>query len=314
MKFAHYTVVVICMLSLVACENYKGDYDKMMNENAALQQRLNSLEEEDKLVRGEYSDAIETLNAIEDTLRSISNREKEIQRLSQQKEFSGKLSQKQAIIAKLQALRDANEDSKNEAKRMQSKVRSYQIENEQLKKMISQAESKIMEKEGQLEEANSIIGDMERALSKLEVQLSEKSGELADAYEDLKTQNGHLESTNSKLKATISELSNKTNFIDQQAKGYVACGGKQTLRQQGILSKTSLKKLTKTYQKAVKAHGSQVDYFQENEINCDADDGEIISVLPERDPSSYTLEGTVLVIKDQKTFWATDKVVVLVKK
>ncbi len=47
-----------------ACNNYEQAYNELVEQNAVAQKRLNQLEEEDRLVRGEYSLAIETLNSI----------------------------------------------------------------------------------------------------------------------------------------------------------------------------------------------------------------------------------------------------------
>ncbi|WP_052593895.1 hypothetical protein [Aureispira sp. CCB-QB1] len=313
MKLSNVVLLVVLVgIFFSSCNNYQEQYEALVEKNAADQKRLHELEEEDRLVRGEYSLAIETLNSIEDTLRTIANNEKEIQRLTQQKEFSGNLSQRQAIIAKLQALRDANEAAKDAAKKMQKRMRSYQIENQQLKKMIAQAETRIIEKEEDLKEARTIIDDMELALAKMEGQLTEKSGQLDDAYKDLQERNAALTETNEKLATTIADLETKNDFIDEQAKAYVACGDKRALRKAGILSKTSMKKLTKTYQQSVRENGDEIDYFNNDQIDCGAD-GEIVYVLPVRDESSYEIQGGVLVIKNSKVFWATDKTVVLVK-
>jgi len=314
MKLSYVALLLIFIgVFFGACNNYEEQYKTLVEKNAADQKRLHELEEEDRLVRGEYSLAIETLNSIEDTLRSISNNEKEIQRLTQQKEFTGNLSQRQAIIAKLQALRDSNEQAQEAAKSMQRRMRGYQIENQQLKKMIAQAESRIVEKEQDLSDAREIIDDMELALAKMEGQLTEKSGQLDDAYGDLKKRNEELNSTNDRLATTIADLKGKNQFIDEQARAYVACGNKKVLRRAGILSKTSMKKLTKTYQKSVRDNGDEIDYFNNDQIDCGAD-GEIVYVLPLRDESSYEVNGGVLIIKNPKSFWATDKTVVLVKK
>jgi chromosome segregation ATPase len=295
-----------------SCNNYQEQYDALVEQNAIDQKRLHELEEEDRLVRGEYSLAIETLNSIEDTLRSIETNEKKIQALTQQKEFSGSLSQRQKIIAQLQVLRDENEAAKDAAKSMQRRMRSYQIENQQLKKMIAQAETRIVEKEEDLKEARYIIDDMELALAKMEGQLTEKSGQLDDAYKDLQERNETLTETNDKLATTIADLETKNDFINEQAKAYVACGDKKMLRKAGILSKVSMKKLTKTYQQSVRQNGDEIDYFNNDQIDCGGD-GEIVYVLPLRDESSYEVQGSVLLIKNPKAFWATDKTVVLVK-
>ena len=301
----------LLVLLLSACNNYKEQYEALVEKNAADMQRLQQLEQEDRLVRGEYSMAIETLNSIEDTLRSIERNEREIQRLTQQKEFGGSLSQRQTISAKRQALRDANETAKDAAKKMQQRVKSYQIENQQLKKMIAQAEKRITDKEEELTTARTIIDDMELALAKMEGQLSQKSGELDDAYRDLKARNEELNVTNEKLSTTVQDLKTKNEFIDEQARAYVACGDKRILRKADILA--TAKKLHKDYQRSVRENGDEIDYFNNDQIDCGGE-GDIVTVLPARDASSYQIQGSVLLITNPKVFWATDKTVVLVKK
>ncbi|WCL81057.1 hypothetical protein PPO43_13870 [Saprospira sp. CCB-QB6] len=306
-----FSFLLLASFLFSACNNYKSEYEQLLDENAAIQKKLNAMSEEDRLIRGEYSETIETLNAIEDTLRAIETRDKEIQKLSQSKEMSGDISQRQTIIARLQALKDANEKSNGQARQMQARLNSFRIENEQLRKMISQAETKVMAKDKELEEAQGVIDGLRTALSKMESQLLESEGNLAEAYEELKTKNEDLESTNRQLTTTIEELNRKNVFIDEQAKGYVACGSKKTLRRKGILSRFSMK-LTKQYQSAVRANSSSINYFESNQIECGTE-GDIIAVLPARPESSYTIKGNRLEVNNAEEFWKTDKIVVIVK-
>ncbi len=298
---------------LVSCGVSKSEYEKMVAQNAELQQKLTALSEEDKLVRGEYSEAIETLNAIEDTMRAIAGREKEIQDLSQSKEFSGNLTQRQNILAKLEALKQANEQSNAQAKALQGKVKGLQIENSQLRKMIAGAEAKIAEKEQQIREQETVIGDMRSALGKMETQLLETRGELATAYDDLKRQNENLQQTNNRLENTIAELQKANKFIDDQGQAYVVCGTKRDLRKNNILQDLAYK-LTNNYRKEVTSRGSKISSFNNTEFECGNSGGNIADVLPKRDPSSYQIQGTKLIIKNAEVFWATDRVVVLVKE
>ncbi len=125
--------------------------------------------------------------------------------------------------------------------------------------------------------------------------------------------NQELTESNVQLETTISDLKTKTDFIEEQAKAYVAGDDKRVLRRAGILSKTSMKRLSKSYLSSVQENGDEIDYFNNDQIDCGGD-GVIAYVLPERDPNSYEINGSVLLIKDAKGFWATDKTVVLVKK
>ncbi len=313
MNLPKFFAFAILLSFLAGCNSYKSDYDKMVAENAALNQKLNGLSEEDKLIRGEYSGAIETLNAIEDTLRSIAEREKEIQKLSQSKEFSGNLSQRQNILEKLDALKKANEKSNADAKAAQSKMKGLQIQNEQLRKMIATAEARIVEKEQQIQEQTAVIGDMRQALGKMEGQLLQTTGELNTTYAELKSERDNLADANNRLQATIAELQNKNAFIDDQAQAFIVCGTKGQLRKANII-KDLIYQLTTDYKKNAMAKGSKVSFFENSEFECGNVGGNIADVLPRREASSYQIQGSKLIIKNAKVFWAVDKVVVLVKE
>jgi chromosome segregation ATPase len=195
---------------------------------------------------------------------------------------------------------------------LQGKLYAIKVENEQLRKMIAQSETRLLAKEQELADVQGLINDLRSNLSKMEAQLLESRGELKGAYELLKRRNEELSAANQKLNLTLADLKNKTSFIQEQARGYVSCGTKKTLRQKGILSKTNLK-LTKEYQTAVRANSYTVNYFESDLIECGSD-GKIEVVLPERSEKSYKIEGHKLIITDNEAFWKTDKIVVIVKE
>lgn len=305
-----YTVFLFLTYLLFSCTG-QSEYEKLMNENATLREKYNNLSEEEKLVRKEYSSAVTTLSAIEDSLKSINLRDKELKKAAEQMENSGNLEQKQEILKKLQLLMDENRKSKNQAIQLQAKMRGFKVENEQLRRMIAQAETRLLAKEQELEKTQLIIDDLRITLNRMETQVLESRGELNVAYDNLKVKNEELTAINQRLSNTLSDLKGKTNFIEEQAKAYVSCGTKKVLRQKGILSKTNLK-LTKEYQVAVKANSSNVNYYNSDVIECGAD-GEIDLILPIRDPASYEIQGYKLLIKNNELFWKTDKVVVIIK-
>lgn len=298
-------------MGLCSCDNNKAEYEKMMEENARLQQKLNSISEEERLLKSEYAGAVETLQAIEDSLQAITNREKDIQKLTKKIENTKDLTQKQAILANLQLLQAANDKSQAEARQLQSRLYSYKVENEQLRKMIAQTDTRLMTKEQELTDVQGVINDLRSTLSKMEAELLESKGELSGAYEVLKSKNEELSTTNSRLKNTLDDLKNKTEFIEEQAKGYISCGTKKLLRQKGILSKTNIT-LTKEYQSAVRANSYPINYFESDLIECGSS-GKIIAILPERNENSYSVEENKLIIRDNEAFWKTDKIAVIVK-
>jgi chromosome segregation ATPase len=301
----------IAALFLHSCDS-RSEYEKLSEENARLQQKMNNLSEEERSLKGEYANAVETLQAIEDSLQAISDREKDIQKLTKKIDETNDLDSKQAILAKLQALQSANDEAKDQARALQGKLYAIKVENEQLRKMIAQSETRLLAKEQELADVQGLINDLRSNLSKMEAQLLESRGELKGAYELLKRRNEELSATNQKLVLTLADLKNKTSFIQEQARGYVSCGTKKILRQKGILSKTNLN-LTKEYQTAVRANSYTVNYFESDLIECGSD-GKIEVVLPERSEKSYKIEGHKLIITDHEAFWKTDKIVVIVKE
>jgi chromosome segregation ATPase len=311
MKYLFSVTVIAAVFFLNSCES-RTEYEKLMEENARLQQKMNSMSEEERTLKGEYGNAVETLQAIEDSLQSITSREKDIKELTRKIDETKDLDKKQAILEKLQVLQEANDAAKNQARTLQSKLYAFKVENEQLRKMIAQTDTRLLAKEQELADVQGVINDLRSTVSKMEIQLLESKGELSAAYEALKKRNEELRSNNEKLNTTLADLKGKTDFIQEQARGYVACGTKKLLRQKGILSKTT-EKLTKEYQSAVRANSYSVNYFESDLIECGSD-GKIELVLPERNEKSYKIDGHKLMILDNELFWKTDKIVVIIKE
>lgn len=311
MKPLHY-LLLISVLLFSACNNYKAELDKLKEEQEALSKKIGDADEEDKLIRGEYAEAIDALNAIEDSLSSIADRDKEIKALSNQMELTKRVSQREKILEKMNALRKANDDARDQARQLQYALKKYRGENELLRKMIDQAEERVATTDEKITTSRNTINELSGVLNKMEKDLDETKTDLASAYQDLKSKTDKLEQINVTLQSKIDELRQKDDFIDRQANAYVACGTKKLLRQKGILSKTT-SKLDKDYRETVRASGTMINYHNSSEIQCGSD-GTIEMVLPSRDPSSYTIDGATLTITNDKDFWKTDNIVVLIKK
>lgn len=300
------------LLCTTSCEDFQSKLEEEQRSQKLLKEQLSTLEEEEKLIKGEYADALDALNEIDQTLNEMASRNKEMDKLIQQKELAKDTNQEQAILAKLQALKTANVEADQKARRLRTKVKAYKVENNQLKKMIAQLETRFVEVETEVNEVQSTIVNMQIALNKLEADVSSTETELASAYADLKVQTSKLERTNEALTETLNNLQQKNEFIGEDAKAYIACGSKKVLRKNKIIRLLSAKTLTPEYQKQVRQMGSEMDYFNNDQIDCG--EGEIQFLLPNRDPNSYKIENGIVTILDRKTFWATAKTVVLVKK
>jgi len=300
------------LLSCLACENYKDQYEEEQKRRELLLESLANLEEEERIMKGEYAQTMETISEIDDLLQSIAKRNKTMDELVRKRQLTDDADQQQRIMLQLETLQKANQSSMKEANRLRSKARAYKVENQQIKKMVAKLEHKFEEKEAELTKLRTTIGNMQSSLAEMETQLTMTESELSEAYSDLKVKNSQLTVANKKLESTIEDLKAKNAFIEKDAKAYVVCGTRKELRQNKIIRLLNMKRLTKDYQEKVKEVGAEVSIYDNNEIDCKGDD--IIYMLPDRDPNSYTLEGSKLTILDKKAFWTTSKTIVLIKK
>jgi chromosome segregation ATPase len=305
-------IIALCIsVIFTSCDDYKSKLEELKSQNDKMSAELSSVEDSEKMLRGEYAEAIEVLNAIDDTLKNISDRDKQIKELSKKMELSKSKTQKEEILTKLEALQESNKNARQQTNALQSMLQKYKGENEALRKMIDQSETRVKVIDEELGTKRNMIGEMQVTLKKTEQELASNRSDLAIAYEELKEKNNRLESANDKLKRSIAELDTKNDFIEKEAWAYVCYGTKRFLRQKDILSNTTMK-LTKGFQSPAQANGSRFNYFENKVIVCSG--GKITHVLPERDPASYQIDGSKLLIKNAETFWKTDKIVVLVQE
>ncbi len=306
-----YGLLVLAILT-TSCEDFKTKMEEEQKAQLLLQTELSSLEEEEKLIKGEYADAMETLSSIDDALSEMAANNKEMDKLIRQKELAKGTSQEQLIMAKLQSLKNANIEADKKARRLHSKAKAFNVENVELKKLVTKMEQKFTEISAEVDEAKTIIGNMQQALDGLQAEVDSTDSKLGTAYANLKVQTSKLQRTNDELEATLAELKAKNEYIESDAKAFIACGSKKELRQSKILKLLSAQTLMPDFQVKVQELGTKINYYEDDLIDCGA--GEIEVLLPPRDANSYKVAGSKITILDKKTFWATSKTVVLVKK
>ena len=117
MKLFLYTGLFLAMVLLLSCENYKTKIEAEQITQQLLEEHLFLLIEEEKLIKGEYSEALETLNSIEETLLEMASRNKEMDRLFRDKELVKGTNQEQLIMAQLVSLKNANIEAKKKGKK-----------------------------------------------------------------------------------------------------------------------------------------------------------------------------------------------------
>lgn len=311
MKIFNIIFPILLMGIIISCDNHKTAYEEEALRQKLLQDSVSRLEEEERLIQGEYGEAMETITAINEALSTISERNKEMAALMARKDVEEGDIQAN-IIAQIDALKKANSNTYSEARRLQSKASAYKVENKTIKTMIASIEEKLVEKEKELDSLKVNINTLKGTLSGLQQEVDSTDSELANTYAELKIQSAFLETKNEELQATILDLKDKNQFIEDDAVAYVVCGTRKELRQNKILNLLSMKRLTPTYASQVRDLGTQFSIYDRSKIGCG--EGELIYLLPERDPNSYILEGGSIKILDSKTFWNTSKSLVLIKK
>lgn len=310
MKLAPIFALLLLALSTGSCENYKTQYEKEQKAQRLLNEQLKTLEEEERLINGEYEDAMETLSAIDRTLTEMASRNKEMTKLLQEKEAASGTSTEQEVLLKIKALKDANIADAEKVERLRKKAKSLKIENAELKKIANRLETRYNEVQDEVNKAQTTIASMQLSLNQLEEEVASTESALSSAYADLKVQTARLERNNQELEATLKDLQTKNAFIENDANAYVVCGDKPTLRKNKILRLLSSKRLTLDYRSRMNEIGTPFDYFNDTKISCG--ERNIQYVLPERDPNSYSIEGSGLTVKDRDAFWETGKIVVLI--
>ncbi len=302
-----FTILIFCF----SCNPYQSKMDELKAANDSLKLQLNVMEDDGEILRGDYADAINTLNSIDDSIATILDRDKQIKELDESLNNEKSSSYKEEVLAKISELKKANEQSKTQVKQLEAALQKYKNENLSLKRMIDQAEERVTALEEEISGNLNLIGEMKATINRLEREFKSNQSELALAYNDMKEKNEKLSEVNDKLKVSIEDLKNKDEFINKETWAYICCGNKRFLRQKNILSDNSMK-LVKGFQTNAQQVGTRVNYFKREVLDCNSDE-KIIALLPERDASSYKISGNKVLIENPALFWKTDKIVVLVK-
>lgn len=311
-KFAFMLLSGLLCASLISCEDYQQKLEEERIKQQLVQDRLIELEEEEKLINGAYTDALATLQEIDQTLLDIQERNRSMQSLMQQKDMSNNSTQQQLLIEQLSALKAAQLVDANKAKRLTAQARKYRVENASIQKMITKAEEKLRKTSLALSEAQQHITQLEIALKQLQVGIDSTNSELATAYADLKVQTNQLERTNETLAKSLNELKYKEAFIEDDALAYLVCGNRKDLRQAKILRLLSDKRLSQNFQQVVQEQGTSMNFFEDSIIACSG--ANILRILPSRDTASYQIIDNQIQIRNKKSFWSNFKTLVVLQK
>jgi hypothetical protein len=284
-------VLLLSVVALSACHNYKKDAERLMFVKDSLQQETTF---RDSSIVGFLNDFSE----IQANLDSI----KKIEKLVTVQSSSGRelnSSQKQMILEDIALLNDLMKRNKELTASLQKKLKD--------------ANFKIGNLQGTMKELQLMVDN-------LEAQTQEKDGEIIILKEDVRKLNVDISSLNEKIVAVETQSQQKTETIETQTlamnKAYYAFGTTKELRDNGIIEKSGgFIGMGKT---PVMKKDFNRDYFTEIDIrNFDylrlmAKKAKLITVHP---ADSYHFAGEkssdTLFIDNTSEFWKASKYLVV---
>ena len=285
-------VLLMAVIALSACHNYKKDAQQLMATRDSL---LQETAFRDSSIVGFLNDFSE----IQANLDSI----KKIEKLVTVQSASGRelnANQKQLILEDIALLNDLMRRNKELTASLQKKLKD--------------ANFKIGNLEGTIKE-------MQLMVNQLEAQALEKDNEIIVLKEDVRKLNVDISSLSEKIAAVETESQQKSQTIDVQTtalnKAYYAFGTVKELRENGILEKSG--GVIGIGRTPVIQKDFNRDYFTEIDIrNFDylrlmAKKAKLISVHPE---GSYRFTGNksadTLFVDNPSEFWKASKYLVIV--
>jgi hypothetical protein len=285
-------VLVLGIVALSACHNYKKDAQQLAITRDSLQQETAF---RDASIAGFLNDFSE----IQANLDSI----KKIEKLVTVQSSTGRelnSSQKQMILEDINLLNDLLQRNKQLTASLQKKLKDANF------------------KIGDLEET---INGLELLVKNMEAQANEQDIQIAELTEDVKKLNIDISQLNQKIKVVETESQQKTQTIETQTvalnKAYYAFGTVKELKDNGIIEKSGgVIGMGKT---PVILKNFNRDYFTEIDIrNFDylrlmAKKVKVISVHP---ADSYHITGKksadTLFIDNSAEFWKASKYLVVI--
>ncbi len=305
--------LMACCLVLVGCQS-DANLEEALAKIALLEEERGEFESEKDLIKAEYNDVIESLNDIDLTLMEIDTREKEMENLIG--DLSGKELQRETILSKIESLKDENKQAQARANKLQAKLNKLSAaadakndkEKAALQKIIEQYSERLKAKDEEIKNYEIMISQIEAKLKFTEGELAKQFGIVEQQNSELAEKNKSLSATNQELENTIRDLEASEKTVAECARAYVAIEDKKALKSAGIIKKIGLK-LQDDYQDIL-SKSAPINLYQKTEIETD---GVIQAILPERAASSYSIDGSVVNIKDVNVFWQTRAAVIVLK-
>lgn len=283
----------VCSLSLQSCVENSRKYKE-------LQARLDSLQVDFGLQKGELDEVFATLNEVESGLRSIRESENIIKVQAQSKDG-------------MDIPEDAKEQIKDDILAVQDAIDKYKRKIEELQKdkriQSAQFQKRLQALSDELTEKGNLIKGLKAQLNEKDLQLAMKVEQIASldmVVSELREEIGVLNDESTVLKDKVA-LQEKELYTS-----YYIVGSKADLIEAGVVTKGGIFKSSKVSYQAEKDAFVSIDYREINSINTNAAKVKILSVHPF---NAYTLDDVngemILNITDADAFWEHTKYLVI---
>jgi len=284
-------VLVLAIVALSACHNYKKDAQQLTISRDSLQQETALRDASIAGFLNDFSEIQANLDSIKKieklvTVQSNSNRELNA-------------TQKQRILEDINLLNDLLQRNKQLTASLQKKLKDANF------------------KIGDLEET---INGLELLVKNMEAQANEQDIQIAELTQDVKKLNVDISQLNQKIKVVETESQQKTQTIETQTvalnKAYYAFGTMKELKENGIIEKSGgvigMGKTPVIKKDFNRDYFTEIDIRNFEHLRLMAKKAKLITVHPE---GSYHFTGKklsdTLFIDNSSEFWKASKYLVV---
>jgi len=284
-------VLVLAIVALSACHNYKKDAQQLTISRDSLQQETALRDASIAGFLNDFSEIQANLDSIKKieklvTVQSNSNRELNA-------------NQKQMILEDINLLNDLLQRNKQLTASLQKKLKDANF------------------KIGDLEET---INGLELLVKNMEAQANEQDIQIAELTQDVKKLNVDISQLNQKIKVVETESQQKTQTIETQTvalnKAYYAFGTMKELKENGIIEKSGgvigMGKTPVIKKDFNRDYFTEIDIRNFEHLRLMAKKAKLITVHPE---GSYHFTGKklsdTLFIDNSSEFWKASKYLVV---
>lgn len=258
------------------------------------------LKQENDKVKDYFSQTLEALNEIQDSLSEIDTQDLIVKRMARNQEVDGQvMDSKERIMSSIQSINDYVALNKERLNNLEQNLQERNIKIDGLQRMIDTLKKNIAEKEAIIVQMNERIDDLELLVAKERIKYE---NELAENYEKINLQKNLIETqdaTISEHEATIKKQTEEVNTV------YYVVGKKKELIENGFMTKGGFFKKAKKSGDYNTEAMIALNLLKENSIQLNAK-LKNTKVLSDQSIHSYILEEnsneTVLKITDINEF------------